>query len=163
MALHRQKKEEVLLKLADLFKRAATVVFVNFHGLSVSDTTALRAKLKGEGVSYFVAKKTLVRKALADAALDGAAPELPGELALAFGDDPIAPARNIHEFAKKHTGQLSILGGIFEGRYSAQEEMQEIAAIPSREALYGMFLNVINSPVQGLAVVLGKVAEQKSN
>jgi ribosomal protein L10 len=40
-------------------------------------------------------------------------------------------------------------------------EMTEIATIPSKHTLYAQFVNVINSPIQGLAVSLSKIAEKK--
>jgi len=162
MAISRTKKEEVVAKVASLLKSAASVVFVNFHKLPVADTVELRSLLRKEGVSYVVAKKTLVQRALSESSVEGEAPELTGELALASGDDLIAPARGVHEFAKKHLEQVSIMGGIFEGRYMSAKEMQEIAAIPSLQTLRAQFVMLVNSPLQRLAVALDQIAVQKS-
>jgi ribosomal protein L10 len=41
--------------------------------------------------------------------------------------------------------------------------MMEIAQIPDRQTLLGMFVNVINSPIQGLAVALNAVAEKRQS
>ncbi len=161
MAKTYQQKEETLAKLTEALKNAASVVFVNFHGLGVTDTNEMRAKLKEDNVTYFVAKKTLVRRALNDAGLQGEVPELEGELALAWGDDAVAPARGVHAFAKDHKDELSILGGVFEQKLMNKDEMTVIASIPPLQTLYGQFANVINSPIQGLVIALGQVAEKK--
>ena len=165
MAITREKKKAMLEKISSALKTSESMVFAHFKGLTVADTTAMREDLRGKGVKYTVAKKTLVRRALSQAQLGGEAPALEGELALAYAQegekDPIAPARSIKEFEKKYDGKVSILGGIFQGVYKSRNEMREIAGIPSMEQLRGMFANIINSPIQRFAIVLGQVATKK--
>lgn len=161
MALTKEKKTEVVDKLKDVVASSETVAFVNFHGLGVGDTTDMRRALTEEGVGYTVAKKSLVRLALKDSKAKGDVPALNGELALAYGKET-APARGVYEFGKKHEGTLTLLGGIFEGRYVDAAEMTEIAQIPSLDVLRGMFVNLINSPIQRLAIVMNQIAEKKS-
>lgn len=163
MAITKAKKTDVVAKLADAFSKATSVVFVKFHKLSVLDTAAMRKNLKGEGTQYFVAKKTLIRRALADQGVSGELPELPGEIAIAWSEtDATAPARGIYEHAKKHKEALAIVGGIFEGLFADAAKMTAIATIPSVPVLRGMFANIINSPRQRFAVALGEVAKLKS-
>jgi large subunit ribosomal protein L10 len=162
MAITRQKKEEVVDKLTGAFKDAKTAVFVNFKGLNVAQATEMRRELEKEGVSYTVAKKTLTHRVLDAEKFEGEKPSLDGELALAWSDDPVAPARGIYTFVKKFPEGLKILGGIFEGRYQSATEMTEIATIPSLEVLRGKFVNIINSPIQRTAIALGEIAKSKS-
>ncbi|MGB4076672.1 MAG: 50S ribosomal protein L10, partial [Minisyncoccia bacterium] len=148
MAITKAKKEDIVAKVAASLVGAASVVFVGFKRMTVADTTAMRKNLKHDGVGYFVAKKTLMKRALADAGYTGSLPELPGEVALAWTTtDATAPARLIHEHGKKHEG-LSILGGVFEGAYLDAFGMRAIATIPAVPVLRGMFVNVIHSPIQ---------------
>ncbi|MDR3548073.1 MAG: 50S ribosomal protein L10 [Candidatus Pacebacteria bacterium] len=163
MAITKAKKEEVVAKVGEALKNAASVVFVHFKGLSVEDTSAMRRNLKAEGIGYMVAKKTLIRRALTDAGYTGTIPELPGEIALAWGEgDPTLPARDIYEHGKKHKDALSIVGGIFEGAYQDVVAMNAIATIPPVPVLRGMFVNVLNSPIQGIVIALDKIREAKA-
>ena len=163
MAKTKEQKAETLDKLTSIFKDSASTVFVHFKGLGVANETKMRGALEADGVDYFVAKKTLMRKAAEVAGINGDVPELTGEIAVAYGkDDPTAPARGIHEFVKQHAGMVAIAGGIYEGGMLDATGMQEIALIPPLDVLRGMFANVINSPIQGLAISLGQVAEQKA-
>jgi len=161
MTVTRQKKEEVVAKIKDAAHGAESIVFVNFHGLGVSDTNELRSALREEGVSYTVARKTLIRLALSEAKFEGEMPELPGEVAIAYGSDPVLPASKIAHFAKKHKEKISILGGVFEGKFMDKVGMETIASIPSMPVLRGMFVNVINSPIAGLVVALDAIADKK--
>ncbi len=165
MAITKAKKEEVVAKVNGAIADAASVVFVHFKGLSMEDTSAMRRALKEDGVQYMVAKKTLIKHALSNKGYTGTLPELPGEIAIAWssngeGGDPTLAARDIHEQGKKYANALSIVGGIYEGTYQDANAMNSIATIPPLPVLRGMFANVINSPIQGLAIVLNQIAEK---
>ena len=161
MAISRQKKEEVVDKLKSALKSAKSLVFVNFHGLSVGSAGEMRRALRNESVGYTVAKKTLTKRALDTEKFEGSQPELPGELALAWGEDLIAPAREVYAFQKKFPEAIKILGGVFDGRYMDKLEIEAIATIPSIPVLRGMFVNVINSPIQRFAIALNEIAKAK--
>jgi large subunit ribosomal protein L10 len=162
MARTKEQKKEIIEKLKTFMKDAKSLVFVNFHGLKVSDATSFRKQLKGEKVGFFVAKKSLTERALLDQQYEGSQPQLVGEFGLAYGTDLIAPARGVYEFQKKLKDQVSIVGGVFEGRYMSKEEMINIASIPPLQTLYGMFANVINSPIQGFVLALDQIAKKKA-
>ena len=162
MAITKAKKEEILTKLEGIKKDSDSIVFVNFTQMEGNDVTAMRKKLRDEGVGYFVAKKTLVARAF-DGAFEGEVPQLDGEIALAYSTDAIAPAQNVKEFSGKFKDKISIVGGIFQGVYKSREEMTEIASIPPLQVLRGMFVNVINSPIQGLVLGLNAIAEKKNS
>ena len=162
MAITKEKKTQILGKLDGIVKEAETLVFVGFKGLPVQDSTAMRKELRENGVGYFVAKKTLMDRAFETQSYEGEKPALEGEVAIAYSTDAIAPAQNIKEFAGKYKEQLSILGGVFQGTYKSKEEMTEIASIPPLPVLRGMFVNVINSPIQGLVLGLNAIASKKA-
>jgi len=161
MAITKDKKKEISAKLEDALK-STTTVFVSFKNIGVDDVNVLRKSLKDYGVSYMVAKKTLIERAMSSADAEGESPSLgEGMVALAFGDDQMAPAREIFNFGKEHKDTVEIIGGIFEGKFKNQDEMMEIATIPDMQTLRGMFANLINSPLQRFALVLNQVAEKK--
>ncbi len=162
MSITKDKKQHILGKLNGIVDEAKTLVFVGFTGLPVTETTAMRRALREKGVGYFVAKKTLMRRALDAGNFSGVQPELDGEVAVAYGTDAIVPAQSIRDFEKQYRQQVQILGGVFAGMYKTKEEMTEIASIPPLPVLRGMFVNVINSPIQGLAVALGAIAQKRS-
>ena len=147
--------------LEGAIKNSESLVFVNFHGLKVSDETILRRSLRGEGVGYKVSRKTLLKRALAGKA-KGEIPELTGEIAIAYSKDATSSAREIYNFQKAHKGLLEIIGGIFDGNFLGKSEMMEIAMIPSREVLYAQFVNLINTPIQQFVVALDQIAQSKN-
>ncbi len=164
MAKTKEEKGVIIDKLEQAFKTATSSVFVHFSKLNVADETSMRRALRAEGVGYFVAKKTLMRRALQNLGHQHEDLALDGEVAVAYGggDDATAAARIVHDFGKKLVDKLSIVGGIFEGKLVSEAAMREIATIPSLQVLRGMFAQVINSPRQRFAVVLSEVAKTKN-
>lgn len=161
MAITKAKKQDILAKLENIKKGSDSIVFVKFKGVTVKDTTAMRRKMREAGVEYFVAKKTLMKRVFTDG-FTGTMPELEGEIAVAYSTDAIAPAQNVKEFATKYKESISIVGGIFQGVFKSKSEMTEISSIPPLQVLRAMFVNVINSPIQGLVVGLKAIADKKS-
>ena len=162
MARTKVQKKEIIEKLEKIMNGAKSLVFVNVHGLKVADATVMRRQLTKDNVGFFVAKKTLTEKALEKNKYEGIMPALIGEFGLAYGVDLVAPARGVYEFQKKFKDQVNIVGGVFENKYMNKDEMLAIANIPPLQTLYGMFVNVINSPIQGLVVALDQIAKKKT-
>jgi large subunit ribosomal protein L10 len=163
MAKTKEQKVIQLKELLDISKNSESLVFVNFDGLGVKDETELRKGLRGNDVSYKVVKKSLLEKALGESKFEGNLPELEGMIAIAWGDDKIAPAREVYTFQQDHKEKVNIVGGVFEGRFMNQEEMMSIATIPTTPVLYSQLLSMFNSGIQGFVVALDQIAEKKES
>jgi large subunit ribosomal protein L10 len=162
MPITLDKKKSLVATLEESLKSAQSVVFVKFDKLKVADVNILRRSLQKEGVGYIVSKKTLLKRALGTRGITGDMPEMPGQIAIAFGTDLLTPAREVFAFAKGHKENTAIIGGVFESKYMNASEMMSIATIPPLQTLRGMFVNIINSPIQRLAVVLEQVALKRA-
>lgn len=163
MAINKEKKGEILSKLKKIVKDSASVVFINFHSLPVSESSNVRKELRSKGIGYTVAKKSLIKKAFEDSKLEGTMPDLPGELGIVYGIDALDPAREIYAFQKKLDKKVQIVGGVFEGKYMDLNAMLTVAQIPGLKTLQAQFVNLINSPIQRLVIGLNAIAEKKSN
>ena len=78
MAISKEKKNEIYEEVSDAVKTSGSIVLFNFHGLTVADAIVVRKTLKGKGIGYKIAKKTITKKALVDGGITGTMPELPG-------------------------------------------------------------------------------------
>jgi len=155
--LTKQKKQEILKDLEAGLKKAKIIIFVNFHGLNVVASHKLRKLLREIGVKYLVVKKTLAKKALEAIKFEGVAPEMEGELALAYSDgDPLASAKALEKFAKENK-TIKLIGGVWDSNYINSETVVMLANIPSREILLSKLVYVINSPIRGMVVTLNGV------
>lgn len=162
MPITLDKKKQLVAGLEESLKSAQSVVFVKFDKLKVADVNSLRRGLQKENVGYVVAKKTLLKRALGTHGVTGDLPDMPGQIAIAYSSDLLAPAREVFAFQKGHKENIAIIGGVFEGKYMNAQEMMAIATIPPLQTLRAMFVNLINSPIQRFAVVLNAIAEKQS-
>lgn len=161
MPITLDKKKELVATLEKSLTGANSVVFVKFDKLKVADVNTLRRSLQAQKVGYQVAKKTLLKRALSTHGIKGELPEVPGQVAIAYSADLLASAREVFAFQKNHKENISIVGGVFEGKYMNAEEMMSIATIPPIETLRGMFVNLINSPIQRFAIALDQIAQAR--
>jgi large subunit ribosomal protein L10 len=161
MAITKARKQEIVADVVTALKGASTVTFVSFKGLSANNTVKFRKQLTGGNVGYVVAKKSLIKRALAEVGVTGEMPKIPAEVAIAYGADKIAPAREVFDFAKKNKDGVTMLGGIFDGKYVSQAEIISIASIPPVETLRGQLVYLLQSPIQRFAMVLDAIAKAK--
>ena len=76
------------------------VVVTRNAGLTVTEVSELRRRMRAAGASYKVAKNRLAVLALDGTRFDGIKPLLQGPTALAWSADPVAVAKTAVEFAR---------------------------------------------------------------
>ena len=156
------EKQAIVEALAERIKGAEAGVFVDYRGITVAQDTQLRAELRDNGVEYNVVKNTLARFAVDKVGLNGLDHVLHGTTSLATSaTDPILPIRIISEYAKKFGNVFEIKAGFMDGQVLTDEQMAEIAELPSKDALYSKVLGTMLAPITSLAVCLGQILEQK--
>ncbi len=155
MAITRQSKEATLALLSEKLLRTKGLIFTHYQGLTVKDITELRRELRKNDVELVVAKKTLLRKAMANAGLDAEVVDtLDGSVAMAFGySDEIAPAKVLQAFAKTHPA-VTLMGGMIGGQMMDAKQAVALSKLPSQDELRAKLVWVIGSPVSGLVNVL---------
>jgi|SRR3989344_2802797 len=161
MPISKNKKKELVSELETVFKNSKGAVFVGFKGLKVNDANKMRKGFRLQGVNYIVTKKTLMNRALDAAKIGGEKPEITAEIAVAYSADNLTPAREVGSFLKNNKGALSVLGGIFEGKFITREEVATYASIPDQKTLYAQIVNIINSPVQKFVIAISEIAKKK--
>ncbi|MFW7432803.1 50S ribosomal protein L10 [Vagococcus carniphilus] len=155
-----KKAQEVEVVTAKL-KEAASVVVVDYRGLTVDEVTELRKQLREANVEMKVIKNGILRRAAEAAGLEGMDDVFVGPTAVAFSnDDVVAPAKIMNDFAKEAKA-LEIKGGIVEGNVSSVEEIVALAKLPNREGLLSMLLSVLQAPVRNVAYAVKAVSESK--
>jgi large subunit ribosomal protein L10 len=154
MALTRAQKATQLHELQEYFSRSSSIIFAHYIGLTVKEITALRRRLREAGAHMRVAKKTLLRIAAKNASL----PEIPeedltGPVACIFSrEDPISGAHIAFAFGKDHS-EVSLIGGIFDGKLLSKEQALVFAKMPGKQQLLAIFATMLRSPLQQFAAI----------
>ena len=154
-----EEKQTIVEELADKLARAEVVIATDYKGLNVADINSLRRKLREAGCEYQVVKNTLLVRAAkdTDSALLEDVFKGPSAIAINF-DDPVAPAKVLMEFAKNNN-KLEIKAGAMAGRRMDFDDIKALAALPSREALLGQLLSVMNGvPTAFVRVLSGNIS-----
>jgi large subunit ribosomal protein L10 len=148
--MDRSQKAESVAALNATFAEAGVVVVTRNLGLSVAQSTQLRAKMRDAGASYKVAKNRLAKLALKDTAYQGLEEYLTGPTAIATSADPVAAAKAAVDFAKTND-RLEIVGGSMGGQLLDQKGIQALASLPSLDQLRGTLVGLMNAPATKLA------------
>lgn len=155
------EKQAIVAALVERLQGASAGVFVDYKGITVAQDTELRAELRKDEVDYSVIKNTLTRFAIKEVGFEELDPILNGTTSLATSTgDPIAPIRIVSEFSKKLGDKFTIKAGFMDGKILSMSEIEEIAALPSKDALYAKVLGTMLAPITSLAVVLGQIVEK---
>ncbi|KAF1299565.1 50S ribosomal protein L10 [Enterococcus sp. JM4C] len=157
------KKSAIVDEVTTKFEAAASVVVVDYRGLTVEEVTELRKQLREAGVEMKVIKNSILSRAAKKAGLDGLDEVFTGPTAIAFSnEDVVAPAKIIDGFAA-NAKALEIKGGIIEGKVSSVEDITALAKLPNREGLLSMLLSVLQAPVRNVAYAVKAVAEKEDD
>ena len=152
-------KQPIVQAIADDVNGAASVVIVDYRGLTVAQDTELRKQLREAGIIYKVCKNTMMKRAFEGTEFEGLSAHLEGPSAMAVSkEDATAAARILTNFAKEAKA-LELKAGVVEGTVYDQAALAEVAKIPSREVLISKLLGSLQSPITNLARVLNQIAE----
>jgi len=150
MALTKNKKNEVVAEITELFSTSKMTVVTKYEGTTVKALQQLRRQARENGTQVKVVKNRLVIKAAqaTDALKDVDTSALQGMLLYAFNaEDEVAPAQALADFAKKNP-TLEFVGAISaEGKFLSADEVKTLADLPSKEVLIGSVIATLLAPV----------------
>ena len=155
------EKKEIVAEITDKIKNSESVILFQYQGLTVSDLSTLRNKLRDANAEVKVYKNTLLKRALDDLKLNLEG-FLEGPNAILFGKDLLEPIKVIADYAKEND-KLNIRVGIISGDVADINTIREYANIPSRDGLLTMLAGGMMQYVRDLAIGLNLYAEQLEN
>lgn len=175
MAMKLEQKQTIAEELQGQLTSSDVVYLTDFTGLTVEAIGALRRQLREAGAEYRVVKNTLTLRALEGTDIPDLTEHLQGPTALVLGgDDPVAPAKVVREFAKGNDERPVVKVGIVERRVVTQEEVARLADLPPMDHLLasiaggltagvGGIAGALNSLIRDIATMVEEVAKQGEN
>ena len=147
-----EQKQAIIDEIAQNVKDSSAFIFLENHGLTVSETMELRRKLRESGSELKIYKNTLVNRALSTMDID-LKDELNGPKVVAFGKDIVEPIKAVSKFIEEHPN-LEMKLGIVDGKITDLDTLKKYATIPSREGLLTMFAGGLMQIAKDFAVCL---------
>lgn len=157
--MDRAQKESTIAELQEAFAGVESLVVTQYSGLTVSEITQLRNKMRDAGVSYKVSKNRLVLRALKGTRFEGIGSMLKGPVGIATSKDPVAPAKVAFEFAKGNE-KLIIVGGALGNEILSRSAIETLSKLPSLNEIRSRFLALLQTPAQRIATISKEPAAQ---
>ncbi len=149
MALTKDQKVKAVEEISELLEKSPIIYITNYSGLSVEQAGELRTRFRELGVQYKVIKNTLLKRAMDDrGGFEELYDQLSGPTAVAFSEDPAAPARVIKKYLDDTRGELPRLKAAYvDGAVYQADALEVLAALKSKEELIGDIVGLLLSPI----------------
>lgn len=161
--MDRQQKLNQVSELKQTFTGVNAAVVIEFKGLTVVKDTAFRKSVRDSKGQYRVAKNTLLRLAVKETPFESFGTQFKGNTAVATTrEDIVSLAKAVQTFLKDNPA-ATFKAAIMDGKAVTPAEFKAIAELPSREALIGKLLFLMQFPIQGLVFALEAIRKQKED
>lgn len=157
--MDRAQKALAVEELHQTFSETESVVVTRYPGLTVGQITALRVKMRQQGVSFKVSKNRLALRALKGTRFEGIGHMLKGPVGLATSKDPVAAAKIACAFAKDND-KLIIVGGALGEKVLDKSGIEALSKLPSLDEVRASLLRLFQTPATRLATLAQAPAGQ---
>jgi large subunit ribosomal protein L10 len=153
----KEDKQKDLISLRQDLGQVNNLFVTGYEKLKVSQDFELRKAVRGVGGQYKVIKNNLAEKASEGTPSEPVLKGLRGMTSLVYTmKDPVALAKALTAYAKANP-TFTFKAGLVEGRAIDVKEINDLAALPSKEAIFAKLLYVINAPAQQLVTAINAV------
>ncbi len=145
-----QGKQEVVADLKERVSKAGFALVSDYRGMTVTELTELRNRLRGSKSDCKIAKNTLMKIAVKDTNLAELESlfEGPSALLLSYGE-PTECAKIYVEYIKEiEKGEVK--GGVFEGKLLTKDQVKTFATLPSKDVLLGQIAGLLTANAAGV-------------
>jgi large subunit ribosomal protein L10 len=150
------KRKEIDSLRQDL-ARLKNLFVTGYEKLRVEQDFELRKAVRSVGGKYRVVKNNLAERASEGTPAEQVLKGLRGMTSVAYTtDDPVALAKALTAYARTNP-TFTFKAGIVEGRVIDVREINDLANMPPKEAIFAKLLYLINAPAQRLVTALNAV------
>lgn len=156
MKIGRLYREKFIQLIGQRSGQASAVFFVDFKGLTATQLNVFRQLLKEKNASLMVSKNRLIRKAFegSNLVLDEL---LKYQTGVVYSTGDVVETAKILFDYKKEFDKLQIKGGVLKEKLLDAKQLESISKLPSREALLGMAVSCIASPITSFVNGLNQI------
>jgi len=165
LAITRARKEAMLAEYRRQMDESNGFVMVEYTGLSVPQMQDLRRETRQAEGEVFVVKNTLFNLVLAERELEAPEELKTGPTIVAFCHQDVPAMTKLFRNAARNfeEGQLTVKGGLLEGRLFRPDEVEAVSKLPTRDELLATVLRTINAPATQTAGVIASGVRQVLN
>ena len=135
-------------------------IVVDYRGLTVTNFTELRKRLRGTGSEVHVVKNSIFRVAAKEAGVADLGGTLAGQLAVVTGKKDVSAAAKVLKTFNKETSKGTVHFGYLNSKRLENKDLMELADLPSLDVLRGRILGTLQAPAAQLARLINTPASQ---
>ena len=151
--MQKAEKQKFVKNFNETLKEKEFLVVAHYKGLTVSEISSLRKKIKSANSIFKVSKNTLAKRALKDTNFAVLDKLFVGPTSVAYSDDPVSTSKALVDFAKENEN-LKILGGAMSGKELNIDEIKKLASLPSMENLRAKIVGLLSASQRSLMSTL---------
>ncbi len=156
MSLNLEQKKAMVANLVTVLAGGKAAAVAEYRGLTVAQMSVLRRRAHDSRLFLRVIQNNLARRAVESSSFECLKDQFHGPLALAVGEDPVALAKVLSEFAKEHEN-LQIKAAAMDGKLMSREELDVLARLPGREQLLAMLAGTMQAPIRTFVQLLNEI------
>lgn len=159
--MNKNEKQVIVNSLKENFEKSKAAFLIGVHGLNVEAIHSLRKNLFDKGGDLRVAKNTLLRIAIND--IEGLAslePYFKEQIAIVFANGEATVVAKILADATKTNELIKLIAGTLDNKVINEQEVEFLAALPSKEILLAQVLGTLQAPIAGFASTLNQLILQ---
>ncbi|MFH1505165.1 MAG: 50S ribosomal protein L10 [Candidatus Omnitrophota bacterium] len=151
-------RENIVSQVKQKIEGSRGYFFVGFNKIEAFAFNNLRNSLIDVGAQVFVTKNSLFKRAFIELGKEGLNDFFEAETGIifAYDEDVVKACKTLTDFSKENEF-LKIKGAFVENKKITAKEVSALAKLPSREALLGMALSVMVSPLTGFLNSLNQI------
>ena len=155
----RADKVNVVVELEEVFHKSSAAIFTEYRGMTVSDISALRNRIRPGGGQYHVVKNTLFKRAIGDKLTPELDKLLSGPTAVAFAtEDAVDTTKMLLAFLKElRKPDVKVTGGLVDGKIYTIEQITALSKVPPRDVVLGQVVGTLQAPLSGFAGTMNNV------
>ncbi len=150
--MKRSEKKDFVENMKSEISKSSSVIVAHYSGLSVNESESLRKEMRDNGAKFKVTKNRLTKLAISETQFKEISDLFKGPTAIAYSDDPVAPAKVAVNFEKKFEN-FKIIGGGYNGEKIDRERIDFLAKLPSLDEIRGKLIGLISAPAQKIASI----------
>jgi large subunit ribosomal protein L10 len=154
--MKKSEKTALVEDLSSSFNRASIALVSEYRGMTAAESTEMRKRLRAVRGEMRIAKNTLVRHAIKGTKFEALDSNLGGQVGLILSyEDPVVLAKTFTAFGPLGE-KLKLRGAVLDGKALTPAEVQALATLPSREAIFSQLLGLLNAPATQLVRLLNE-------
>ena len=131
------------------------LLVAHYKGLTVSEITELREKVKTNNATFKVTKNSLIKRAIKNTDYEKLDNFFVGPTSVTYSKDPVSAAKAVFDFSKENE-KLKIIAASMGDKELSVDDIEKLAALPSMDELKAKILGLLTSPMRNIASIFNE-------